>query len=88
LALDGRVNRRGLPNLLQLAVFAREFDDVIQFTHPPRVVQRLLLGLLAPLARLLGYRGSYPEYLARGPSNSVTVELMDVAAALADFGKA
>ena len=65
-----------------------EFDDVIQFTHPPRVVQRLLFGLLAPLARLLGYRGSYPEYLARAPSGFVAVEPMDVAAALADFSKA
>ena len=50
---------------MQLAVFAREFDDVIRFPRPPRLVQRLF-GLLAPLARLLGCRGSYPEYLARG----------------------
>src|SRR5262245_45089292 len=84
LAQDGRVNARGMPNLLQLAVFAREFDDVVRFTRPPRLVQRLLFGLLAPLARMLGYRGSYPEYLARGPSGSVPVEPMDVAAALAD----
>jgi quercetin dioxygenase-like cupin family protein len=83
LAQDGKVNRRGMPNLLQLAVFAQEFHDVIQFTHPPRVGQRLLFGMLAPLAWLLGYRGSYPEYLARGPSDSVSVEPMDVAAALA-----
>jgi hypothetical protein len=88
LAQDGKVNRRGMPNLLQLAVFAREFDDVVQFTHPPRVVQRLLFGLLAPLARLLGYRGSYPEYLARAPSGFDAVEPLDVAAALADFSKA
>src|SRR5215472_16171805 len=64
LAQDGKVNRRGMPNLLQLAVLAREFDDVLRFTRPPRVVQRALFGLLAPLAWLLGYRGSYPEYLA------------------------
>src|SRR5215510_16046687 len=51
LAQDGKVNWRGMPNLLQLAVLAREFDDVIRFTRPPRVVQRLLVGLLAPLAR-------------------------------------
>ena len=84
LAQDGRVNRRGMPNLLQLAVFAREFEDVIQFIHPPREVQRVLFGMLAPIARLLGYRGSYPEYLARGPTGFVEVEPMDVAAALAD----
>src|SRR5262245_13793026 len=88
LAQDGRVNRRGMPNLLQLAVLAREFDDVIRFTRPPRVMQRLLFGLLAPLARLLGYRGSYPEYLARGPSGFVAVEPLDAAAALADSRKA
>jgi len=84
LGQDGKVNRKGMPNLLQLAVFAREFDDVIRFTRPPRVVQRVLFGLLVPIARLLGYRGSYPEYLARGPTGFVEVEPMDVAAALAD----
>jgi len=84
LAQDGKVNRKGMPNLLQLSVFAREFDDVIQFTRPPRVVQRVLFGMLAPIGRLLGYRGSYPEYLTRGPSGVVAVEPMDVAAALAD----
>src|SRR5215831_13073204 len=82
LAQDGKVNRRGMPNPLQLAVFAREFDDVVRFTRPPRVVQRALFGLLAPVAWLLGYRGSYPEYLTRGPSGSVTVEPMDIATAL------
>ncbi len=79
LAQDGRVNARGMPNLLQLALFAREFDDVIRFTRPPRVTQRILFGLLAPIARLLGYRGSYPEYLARGPSGFVPVEPLDAA---------
>jgi hypothetical protein len=84
LAQDGKVNRRGMPNLLQLAAFAREFADVIPFTRPPRIVQRILFGPLSVPARLLGYRGSYPEYLARGPSETVPVESLDVAAALAD----
>ncbi len=66
LAQDGKVNRRGMPNLLQLAVFAQEFDDVMRFTRPPRFVQRFLFGILAPIARLLGYRGSYDKYLVRG----------------------
>ena len=67
LAQDGKVNRRGMPNLLQLSVFAREFGDVVQFTWPPQVVQRTLFGLIAPLAKLLGYRGSYPEVLDPRP---------------------
>jgi quercetin dioxygenase-like cupin family protein len=65
LAQDGKTNAKGMPNLLQLAVFAREFEDVLFFTKPPRVVQRALFGLLVPIARLLGYRGSYPRYLVR-----------------------
>jgi quercetin dioxygenase-like cupin family protein len=80
LAQDGKVNAKGMPGLLQLAAFAREFDDVIRFTRPPRWVQRLLFGLLAPLARLLGCRGSYPEYLTRGPSETVPVEPLDLPA--------
>ena len=74
LAQDGKVNKRGMPNLLQLAVFTREFADVMQFTHPPKIVQRMLFGVLTPLALLLGYRGSYPDYLSRKPSNIISVE--------------
>jgi quercetin dioxygenase-like cupin family protein len=84
LAQDGRVDRRGMPGLLQLALFAREFDDVMRFTSPPRWAQRILFGLLAPLARLLGYRGSYPEYLARGPSAVVPVEPLTTDAVVGD----
>jgi quercetin dioxygenase-like cupin family protein len=76
LAHDGKVNRRGMPNLLQLAVVAREFADVIQFTRQPRMVQRILFGLLTPLARLSGYRGSYPEYLTREASSTISGQLL------------
>jgi quercetin dioxygenase-like cupin family protein len=68
LAQDGKTNAKGQPRLLQAALFAQEFDDVIRFTKPPRQLQKLLFGSLAPIARLLGYRGSYPEYLRRLPS--------------------
>ena len=74
LARDGKTNAKGMPNLLQLALIAREFDDVIHFTKPPRWVQRLLFGLLAPIARARGYRGSYPKYLERPPAAVVEVE--------------
>jgi hypothetical protein len=51
-----------MPNVLQGAIFAREFSDVLYFTKPPLIVQRLLFGALAAIARALGYRGSYPKY--------------------------
>jgi hypothetical protein len=62
LAADGRTDRSGRPGLLQAALLAREFDDTIRFTTPPRPVQRLLFATLAPVARLRGLRGSYPDY--------------------------
>lgn len=62
LANAGRTNTKGMPNLLQLAAIAQEFADVILFTKPPRMVQQLMFGVLGPLARRAGYRGSYPEY--------------------------
>ncbi len=63
-----------MPSLLQLALLAREFEDMLFFTKPPRVLQKILFGILAPVARLLGYKGSYPEYLRRGPAERVEVE--------------
>lgn len=74
LARDGKTNSKGMPNLLQAAIFAKEFEDVLYFTRPPRAVQKALFGILAPIARLLGYRGSYPEYLQRGAMERVEVE--------------
>jgi quercetin dioxygenase-like cupin family protein len=74
LARDGKTNAKGMPNLLQVALFAREFEDVLYFTSPPRPVQRVLFAVLAPVARLLGYRGSYPGYTSRSPSERVEVE--------------
>ncbi len=62
LAQDGKTNSKGMPNVLQGAIFARKFSDVLYFTQPPLIVQRLLFGALAAIARALGYRGSYPKY--------------------------
>ncbi len=69
LAADGRTDRTGRPGILQAALIAREFDDTIRFTSPPRAVQRPLFAALAPLARLRGLRGRYPHYEQHsGPS--------------------
>jgi hypothetical protein len=43
-----------MPHLLQLALTAREFSDVIVFRSPPLAVQRVLFGALAPIARWRG----------------------------------
>jgi mannose-6-phosphate isomerase-like protein (cupin superfamily) len=59
LAREGHVNAKGMPNLLQLALTAQEFSDVIVFRRPPPVVQRVVFGGLAPIARRRGYRATY-----------------------------
>jgi hypothetical protein len=62
LANAGRADKKGRPFLLQAAVIAREFADVIVFTQPSPAIQRVALGILAPLANLLGYRAIDPGF--------------------------
>jgi hypothetical protein len=50
-----------MPDLLQLASTAQEFSDVIVFRKPPPLVQRIVFGALAPIARRRGYRATYPS---------------------------
>jgi quercetin dioxygenase-like cupin family protein len=61
LARLGHTNAKGMPHPLQLAVFAREFSDVVVFRSPPPAIQHAVFGVLAPLARLRGYRATYPQ---------------------------
>lgn len=62
LASDGKTNAKGMPNLLQIAVVAWEFDDIVRFVKPPRIVQRVLFGILAPIGRACGYLPVYGQY--------------------------
>jgi len=66
LANDGKTNARGVPRLLPLALFSREFRREGEFIRPPRPVQHVLFALLAPLARARGYKAIDPEYLGPG----------------------
>jgi quercetin dioxygenase-like cupin family protein len=61
LARLGYTNSKGMPHLLQLVPFAREFSDVIVFRTPPLAVQRVVFGALAPIAHARGYRATYPQ---------------------------
>jgi quercetin dioxygenase-like cupin family protein len=74
LARDGKTNRAGAPkNPLRLALILREFEEEIYFVRPPLAVQRVILGSLARVARLLGYRPEYPYPHARQSKASRTV---------------
>ncbi len=61
LAQDGKTNRAGLPNLLQLSVIMQQYQREFRPVKPPLVVQKMVFALLAPLGRLCGYRATYGE---------------------------
>jgi hypothetical protein len=50
-----------MPNPLQLALCAQEFKDIVVFRKPAPWIQQGLFGILAPVARRLGYRATYPQ---------------------------
>ena len=68
LAADGKVNRRGLPNPLRLAVIARHHFGDVRLPFPPAWIQRLGLALGAPLGRLIGYRPTYEPTAPQTPT--------------------
>jgi quercetin dioxygenase-like cupin family protein len=61
LARLGYTDNKGMPNILQLALIAQEFSDIVVFRSPPLAVQRVLFSALAPIARWRGYRATYPQ---------------------------
>lgn len=61
LARLGHTDAKGMPDPLQLALFATEFSDVVEFRKPSPALQRLIFGVLAPIARRKGYRATYPQ---------------------------
>jgi hypothetical protein len=63
---DGKTDEKGFPNLLQGAVMLKEYEDEYRLARPPLPVQKMLLAVLAPVGRLLGYRARYPHYSSPG----------------------
>jgi mannose-6-phosphate isomerase-like protein (cupin superfamily) len=59
LAADGKTNRKGMPNLLRLAVIANAHFDTVRLPFPPSWLQRAGLVLGAPVGRLLGFQPTY-----------------------------
>jgi quercetin dioxygenase-like cupin family protein len=61
LAQDGKTTSAGAPkNPFRLALVLRHFEAEIYLVRPPLAVQRVVLGALAAVGRLLGYRPEYP----------------------------
>jgi quercetin dioxygenase-like cupin family protein len=55
LAAEGKVNpKTGVPGLLQIALIMKTYDAEIRLVRPARGVQKILFGVLSPLARVRG----------------------------------
>lgn len=63
LAREGKVNPKGMPSPLQLAVLGHEYRDIVVFTKPPPAVTRVVLPPLAWLGRRRGYLPTYDKYM-------------------------
>jgi quercetin dioxygenase-like cupin family protein len=62
LGQDGKTNRKGLPNPLQLAVLMREYEDEMRLARPSPRMQKMIATPLAAVGRRMGYRAWYPQY--------------------------
>ncbi|MEZ4852020.1 MAG: cupin domain-containing protein [Bacteroidia bacterium] len=63
LAQDGKTNKDGMPNILQIALMMNQYHEVFRLARPSFTIQRILFMILAPFACLLGYRSTYGKYL-------------------------
>ncbi len=60
---EGNVRPNGMPPLLQLTLIANHFSSVFRLAKPSYALQRAFFGIIAPIARLVGYRATYDRYL-------------------------
>jgi hypothetical protein len=71
LAADGKTGRKGMPNLLCLAVIAKAHFDTVRLPFLPAWIQRTALAMGARVGRVFGYA---PTYLSdAGPSAAVAI---------------
>jgi quercetin dioxygenase-like cupin family protein len=59
LAVDGKTNRKGMPNPLRLAVIANHHFDVVRLPLIPAALQKAALACGGPLGRLVGFGPVY-----------------------------
>ena len=56
LASEGKLNQSGKPNIFRTALILLHFEKEIRLAHPNWLLQKIIFNLLAPMARLMGYK--------------------------------
>ncbi len=59
LARDGKLNKGGSPNIFRTALILLNFEKEIRLAQPNWILQKFTFKLLAPIARLMGYKAFY-----------------------------
>ncbi|MEI2739371.1 MAG: cupin domain-containing protein [Chitinophagaceae bacterium] len=62
LAIDGKTNKEGMPDILQVALMANKYSGVFRLSKPPFAIQKIVFVFLTPFAYLFGYRPMYKKY--------------------------
>lgn len=63
LATDGKVNKKGRPPVLQVALLLKQYKTVFRLARPPYILQQTLASLLSPFSKLAGYKAIYRQYI-------------------------
>ncbi len=63
LAVDGKINEKGMPSILQITLMANKYSDVFRLQKPPFAVQKILFLILTPFSYLFGYKQTYKKYI-------------------------
>lgn len=63
LAADGKVKENGMPGLMQIALTADKYDDVLRLEKPSYAVQKIVFGIVKPIACVAGFKATYKQYI-------------------------
>jgi len=63
LASIGKVNKSGMPSILQMALVANKYGKEYRLARPSFAIQKALFTILTPLAYFVGYRSSYKCFI-------------------------
>lgn len=63
LAMQGKVNQKGLPSIWQTALLAEKYQNVFRLAKTPYVLQRAVFSMLGPVAKWKGYKAVYEELI-------------------------
>jgi glyoxylate utilization-related uncharacterized protein len=63
LAAQGKVNKKGMPGIWQTVLLADRYKHVYRLSKPVFFLQKAMCKVLAPLAKIKGYKAVYKELI-------------------------